>query len=106
MTEKELKKLSRAELLELLLIQTKEVERLREELAEAEKRLEERRLRIDNAGNLAYAVLEINDVMKAAQAAADQYLENIIAMEAETRQKCEQMLQAAAQESSKLQTDV
>lgn len=99
MTDKELKRLSRAELLELLLVQTKEVERLRKELKQTRLQLEDRRLRIENAGNLAQAVLEINGVMEAAQAAAEQYLENIAAMEEVTKQKCEQLLQAAAQEA-------
>ena len=38
MTDKELRKLSRAELLEMLLIQTKEVERLSKELEQANRR--------------------------------------------------------------------
>ena len=57
---------------------------------------------MSNAGSLAEAMVEINNVMAAAQSAADQYLENIAAMEAETRQKCEKMLQAAAQEARKI----
>lgn len=99
MTDKELKRLSRAELLELLLEQTKKVERLQKKLEEAEAALEDRRLRINNAGNLAQAVLEINGVMEAAQAAAAQYLENMAAMEAETKARCERMLREAAQRS-------
>ena len=38
MTEKELKRLRRAELLEMLLEQTKETEELKKELSEAEKK--------------------------------------------------------------------
>lgn len=102
MTEKEMKKLSRAELLELLLVQTREAERLRGELEETRSQLEERRLQISEAGNLAEAVLEINSVMEFAQAAAEQYLMNIAAMEEETRQKCEQMLREAALEARKI----
>ena len=96
MTSKELKRLSRADLLELLLAQTRETETLKKKLQEAEEELENRRFRMSNAGSLAEAMVEINNVMAAAQSAADQYLENIAAMEAETRQKCEKMLQAAA----------
>ena len=102
MTSKELKRLSRADLLELLLAQTRETETLKKKLQEAEEELENRRFRMSNAGSLAEAMVEINNVMAAAQAAADQYLENIAAMEAETRQKCEKMLQAAAQEARKI----
>ena len=102
MTSKELRRLSRADLLELLLAQTRETETLKKKLQEAEEELENRRFRMSNAGSLAEAMVEINNVMAAAQSAADQYLENIAAMEAETRQKCEKMLQAAAQEARKI----
>lgn len=95
MNEKDLRKLSREELLKLLLIQTKEVERLQRELEHAQAELADRRVRINNFGNLAEAVMEINGVMSAAQSAANQYLESIMAMEEETRMRCAQMLQAA-----------
>jgi len=96
MTEKELKKLNRAELLELLLIQTKENEKLRERLKKREEKLADRRIKIEQAGNLAEAVLAVNKVMEAAQEAAQQYLDNIAAMEAETKEKCEKLLAEAA----------
>ena len=98
MTNKELKKLSRADLLELLLVQTRESERLKKKLSAAEKELAERQLRMSAVGTLAEAMVEVNGVMAAAQAAADQYLENIAAMEAETKKKCDQMIQAAQME--------
>lgn len=105
MTEKELKKLNRAELLELLLIQTKETERLRRKLAQAESMLSERNLRIQNAGSLAQAVVELNGVMEAAQAAAQQYLDNIAEMEAQTKVKCEKILAAARAEAARIRKD-
>lgn len=105
MTDKELKRLSRAELLELLLVQTRQNEQLREELALAQNQLADRRLQVENAGDLAHAVLEVNAVMEAAQAAAQQYLDNIAAMEAETKQRCEKMLLSAAREASRIRED-
>ena len=42
MTDKELKKLSRSELLELMLEQSREIDRLQEELAETKEALQER----------------------------------------------------------------
>ena len=92
MTDKELKRLSRTELLELLLLQTKETERLTKKLEMAERMLSDRQLKVDKSGDLAHAVLEINGVMEAAQAAAQQYLDDLIRMEQETRQRCEAML--------------
>ena len=102
MTNKELKKLSRADLLDLLLIQTRETELLKKKLQETECALNERRLRLTAVGSLAEAMVEVNHVMAAAQAAADQYLENISAMEAETRRECEKMILAAKQEAQRI----
>lgn len=102
MTEKELKKLNRAELLELLLVQTKETERLQKQLEKAEEELSSRYLRVLEAGNLAQAALSVNGVMEAAQAAAQQYLDNIVRMEEETRLRCENMLAEAREEAAQI----
>jgi len=100
MTEKELKKLSRKQLLELLLKQTEHSEQLQLQVDQLNEQLRSRRLAVRTAGSLAEASLQLNDVFKAAQAAADQYLENIKtsaktdirrtreAMLAETEQYC------------------
>ena len=69
--KKELGKLRRAELLELLLEQTKETERLEKELAGAKEQLRCREIRLNEAGSIAEAALQINDVFVAAQAAAE-----------------------------------
>ena len=98
MTEKELKRLNRTELLELLLIQTRETERLQRKLDAVEKRFAERNLMLDKAGDIAHAALAINGVMEAAQAAAQQYLDNIARMEQETARRCEKMLSESRQQ--------
>ena len=77
MTEKELRRLSRTDLLEMLLEQSKEVQRLQQELEKTKQKLEDRRLMEKEAGSIAEAALRINKVFEAAQQAADQYLENI-----------------------------
>lgn len=77
MTDKELKCLSRAELLEMLLAQMEENEELNRRLQEAQEALEERRIAIGKAGTLAEAALRINGIFEAADRAASQYLENI-----------------------------
>lgn len=102
---KELKRLNRAELLELLLTQTRETERLQKELDETKARLNDRNLRIQETGDLAQAVLSLNGVMEAAQAAANQYLENIQAMERETREKCQLLLRQAREEAEKVKSN-
>ncbi len=69
MTEKELKKLNRRQLLELLLKQTRKVTELQEELDRVKAELENRARMEDRAGSLAEAALKLNDVVEAAQAA-------------------------------------
>lgn len=77
MTEKELKRLSRSELLEMLIGQMEENEKLKIELEQAREQVNSRQIAIDRAGSIAEAALALNGVFDAAQAAAAQYLENI-----------------------------
>lgn len=77
MTDQELKKLSRKDLLELLIIQGRERDSLKAELEKAKAALEDRKIQIEKAGSIAEAALQLNGVFEAAQAAAQQYVENI-----------------------------
>lgn len=77
MTDRELKRLSRGELLEMLIAQTEENQRLQSRLEEVEAQLSDRRIAIEKAGTLAEAALALNGVFEAAEAAAKQYVENI-----------------------------
>ena len=77
MTDKELRRLSRRELLEMLVTATEENERLRGELAQARAELESRRILLDKSGSMAEAALRLNSVWEAADKAALQYLENV-----------------------------
>ena len=72
-----LRKLSRAELLELLLEESRENERLRAQLQEMNEKLADRAIRIERAGSIAEAALQLNGVFQAAEEAAAQYLENV-----------------------------
>lgn len=97
---KRLKRLSRAELLELLLAQTMETERLQDELDKANAKLADREIKIDAAGNLAEAVLSVNGVMEAAQAAAQQYIDNARDVLEQTKHKCELILKLAKESAN------
>ena len=77
MTDKELRRLSRAELLEMLLAQMEENERLKQKLKKVQAALANRRIDIEEAGTMAEAALKLNGVFEAADRAARQYLENI-----------------------------
>ena len=73
MTEKELHKLKRGELLEMMLAQSREIDALRARVSELEEKLADREIRIRESGSSAEAALKINGIFEAAQAAADQY---------------------------------
>lgn len=77
MTDEELRRLSRSELLEMLIGQMEENEKLRRRLKRAKAALADRKIAIEEAGTMAEAALRLNDVFEAADRAAKLYLENI-----------------------------
>ena len=106
MTDKELRRLSRADLLELLLAQRRENEQLRCMLDQTQSQLADRTIKIDNAGTLAEASLQLSGIFTAAQDACQYYMDNIQQlserqslvcqqMEQETREKCDRMVAEA-----------
>ena len=72
-----LRKLRKAELLQIMLEQSDEIDRLRDRVEELEKELMDRRITIEEAGSIAEASLKLTRVFEEAQKAADLYLENI-----------------------------
>ncbi len=138
MTEQELHRLSRKDLLELMLQQAKEIEEiktkyetklnmiktenekereiLKKELEEAKKNLQNREIIINEAGSIAMAALQINGIFEAAQAAGQQYIENIRSLndrqakicaqrENESRAEADEMLRAATEKCEKMETE-
>lgn len=77
MTDKEVRKLRKAELLEVLIELSEENNRLKEEIEDLKQQLKDRKLKLDNCGSIAEASILISGVLEAAQNAADCYLENI-----------------------------
>lgn len=107
MTEQELKKLKRYDLVKLLLDQKKENERLENENKELKKKLDERLLKMEESGSLAEAVLELNQVFESADSAARQYKASlqkayyqIDSMKKETRTYCEELVEQAKTEAN------
>ena len=77
MTPKELKRLNRTDLLEMVLELTKENDQLYKDTELLRQQLGERILTIEKCGSLAEAALQLNGVFEAAQQACEQYTENI-----------------------------
>lgn len=77
MTNKDLKKFTRKELLEVLVYQGKEIERLQNELRLANEKLGSRELCMKNAGSIAEAALSLNHIFQDADEAGKQYVASI-----------------------------
>lgn len=89
-TENELRKLKRVDLLEMLLEQSQELERVKAQLERAESELRSRKILLDNAGSIAEAAMQLNDIFTVAQKTADQYLENIRRLHEESQAQAQQ----------------
>lgn len=74
---KELKHLRRSELIEIIYLLQKNEQKLTAQVAELQKQLNVRYLKMLDAGSVAEASLVITDIFARAQEAADIYLEEI-----------------------------
>ena len=81
---KELKKLSRKELVDIIYHMKKNEEELRQEIATLQDQLQEKRIRVSMAGSIAEAAMDITKIFSTAQLTADLYLREIERMKEET----------------------
>ena len=77
MKMQELRKLSRTDLLEILIAQMKENEVLQKQVAKAKELLAEREIAIASSGTMAEAALKLSGMFAAADEATKLYRENI-----------------------------
>ncbi len=95
MTDKELRRLRRTELLEMLLTQVEENKKMQIRLNEMQMQLDDRRIMINEAGSIAEAALRLNGVFQAAETAAAQYLENVRMLSGKQEAVCRRMEEEA-----------
>ena len=100
MTDKEFKRLSRAQLIDIIYKLQLELDKVNEEKQELESKLADKRLRLQSAGNIAEAALEINDCFRSAQNAAEQYLNEIKAIREEAEAERQRILAQARAEAA------
>jgi len=114
LTERELRKLRRTELLELLVEQGRIVERLQKEVTALRAEAEERRINIDKAGSIAEASLSLTKIFEDAEEASKLYLENVerlsqdqnrvnAAREEESKKKAEQLIMMTAKKCREME---
>ena len=82
-TEPDLTKLKKHDMLEIMLAQSKEIDSLRERVADLEAQLESREFEFSKIGSIAEASLAVTNIFKEAERAAVIYIENI-------RRRCEE----------------
>lgn len=102
MTDKEFKRLNRAELIEIiyqLQLKQNELEKTNQQLRE---KIDNVNIRISQAGSIAEAALSINGIFEAAQKAADQYLEGVYASKSDLEAKCNKMIEDAEQKAEEI----
>ena len=99
MTEKELRKLNRYQLLELLVAQTERANMLEEKLEAAQSKLDSQDIKMSVVGSIAEASLQLSGIFNTAQSAADLYLNAVRdrgnQMEFEAEQKAREIIEAA-----------
>ena len=105
MTDKEFKRLSRSQLIEIIYQFQLQVDKLTEQNQALEQELADKRLRLQDAGNIAEAALEMNDCFRSAQNAAEQYLNEIKAIRDETEAQRQEILAQAQAEAAEIIAD-
>lgn len=98
MTDKEFKRLSRSQLIEIIYQLQLKQEELTAENEKLSNELKDKRIRVEKAGDIASAALEIHNVMQAAQDAAAHYLEEVQLRADEERQQILHNAEAEAAE--------
>lgn len=116
MNTNDLKRLSRTDLLELLIEQSENVNRLQMELESAKNQLNQREIILGEAGSIAEASLQLNGIFEVAQSASKQYLDSIRMYndylklvcekrEAESKQNAKRYMEEAEKKCKLLETE-
>ena len=99
MIGKELKKLNRRELVDIIYQLKKNEQEKQEQITALEEALQEKRIRISVAGSIAEAAADITQIFSTAQRTADLYLHEIASMKEETQLSCAKMLEDAKKQA-------
>ena len=117
MADRELRRMHRAELIEIIYALKQSEDQLKAQNAALTAQLQDRQLRLEKAGSIAQAALELNNVFAAAPPAAEAAAANTLSqarseakrileqaqadadsLKAQTRQECSAMVEQAEQE--------
>ena len=102
MTDKEFKRLSRAQLIDIIYQLQLQVDKLTEQKQKLDEALADKHIRISSAGSIADAALEINGCFRSAQKAAEQYLNEIKKLRDTTEADRRKILAQAEDEAAQI----
>ena len=105
MISKELKRLSRRELVDIIYQLKKNEQKLQEDMAALEESIQEKRIRISVAGSIAEAAMDITNIFSTAQRTADLYLREISYMKTSAEEECSNMLAKAKETAAQMLAD-
>lgn len=105
MMRKELKKLNRRELVDVIYQLKKNEEQLQEKIASLEAELQDRRIHLSVAGSIAEAAMDITGIFSIAQSTADLYLSAIASMKEDTQRDCTKMIEDAKKKVESIMAD-
>lgn len=105
MINKELKHLSRKELVDIIYQLKKNEEELEAVIESQKKELQEKKIRLSMAGSIADAAMSVTNVFSTAQMTADLYLQEIAFMKEETEKECERKTQETEERVKAVLTD-
>ena len=95
MISKELKRLSRRELVDIIYQLKKNEQEMQEEIESLKTELQDKRIRISEAGSIADAAMSVTNVFSTAQMTADIYLREISCMREDTEKECAKKVEEA-----------
>lgn len=105
MTNKELRRLSRSELLQLLLDQVQENEQLKSQVSTLMTQLNQQRITCDQAGSIAEAALALTSIFQDADQAARKYLQEVEVLTARQEQELRNKADLAREQAARLVSD-
>ena len=113
MADKELKRMSRSELIEIIYELQKSEEKMIEEyqteklnmekqICQLQSQLDNRLIAMEQAGSIAEAALKVNEIFTVAQRAADDYLSSIYAATATAQVRADHIIEEAKSQAEKI----
>ena len=105
MISKELKRLSRRELVDIIYQLKKNEQERQEEIESLKTELQDKRIRISTAGSIADAAMSVTSVFSTAQMTAELYLREISLMKEDTEKECAKKIEDAEKKVKEILAD-